>query len=60
MYTRHAAHAGFWERSRGTLQPGKLADIAVLSQDPLTCELEALRHTKAEMTIVGGKVVYER
>ena len=54
------AYLTFEEHLKGSLEPGKLADIAVLSQDPLTCELEALRHTKAEMTIVGGKVVYER
>lgn len=61
---RCATMGGAWltfeENDKGSLEPGKLADIAVLSQDPLTCDLEALRHTKAEMTIVGGKVVYER
>lgn len=58
--TRNGAYLTFEENDKGALEPGKLADIAVLSQDPLTCELEKLRHTVAEMTIVGGKVVFER
>ena len=51
------AYATFEEDEKGSLEKGKLADIAVLSQDPLTCDLDKLRETKAEMTIVGGKVV---
>jgi predicted amidohydrolase YtcJ len=50
----------FEEDLKGSLEPGKLADIAVLSQDPLTCPLEDLRDTVAEMTIVGGEVVFDR
>ncbi|MGZ5804112.1 MAG: amidohydrolase family protein, partial [Xanthobacteraceae bacterium] len=54
------AYVTFEEDEKGSLEKGKLADVAVLSQDPLTCDLDKLRETKAEMTIVGGKVVYER
>ncbi|HVG50217.1 MAG TPA: amidohydrolase [Xanthobacteraceae bacterium] len=58
--TLGGAYATFEEDEKGSLEPGKLADMTVLSQDPLTCDLAKLRETKAEMTIVGGKVVYER
>jgi predicted amidohydrolase YtcJ len=61
---RCATMSGAWltfeEDLKGSLEAGKLADIVVLSQDPLTCDLEALRHTRADITIVGGKVVHER
>ena len=58
--TMGGAYLTFEENSKGSLEPGKLADIVVPSQDPLTCDLARLRDTKADMTIVGGKVVFER
>lgn len=58
--TQGGAYLTFEEDEKGSLETGKLADIVVPSQDPLTCDLDALRHTVADMTIVGGKVVYER
>ena len=54
------AYMTFEEDLKGSLEPGKLADVAVLSQDPLTCPLDDLRDTVAEMTIVGGEVVFDR
>jgi urease subunit alpha len=42
----------------GSIEPGKLADLAVLSQDLLSVPPDAIRDTKALMTVVGGKVVY--
>jgi len=59
-YTRDAAWAAFEEEHKGTLTPGKLADIAVVSHDLLTAPAEQLREAKVVMTIVGGRVVYER
>jgi predicted amidohydrolase YtcJ len=58
--TRGGAWLTFEEKDKGSLETGKFADIMVPSQDPLTCELDKLRHTVADLTIVGGKVVYER
>jgi predicted amidohydrolase YtcJ len=58
--TMGGAYLTFEENEKGSLEPGKLGDLAVLSQDPLTCDLDRLRHTVAETTIVGGKIVYER
>jgi predicted amidohydrolase YtcJ len=58
-YTRTSAYAEFEERNIGTLEPGKLADIAVLSQDILNCPLEDLPKAQSVLTIVGGKIVYQ-
>ena len=58
-YTRDAARAAFEEDIKGTLSPGKLADIVVLSQDILTIPDQQIRETRVLMTIVGGKVLYE-
>jgi predicted amidohydrolase YtcJ len=58
--TMGGAYLTFEEDLKGSLEPGKLADVTVLSQDPLTCPLEDLRDTVAETTIVGGEVVFDR
>ncbi|MFD2718380.1 amidohydrolase [Hymenobacter monticola] len=58
-YTAGASYAEFQEQQKGTLAPGKLADLAVLSQDIFTVPLPALPGTVSELTMVGGKVVYE-
>jgi len=58
--TVEGAYVTFEEDQKGTIERGKLADLAVLSDDPLTCPEERLRDITAEMTIVGGRVVYER
>jgi hypothetical protein len=59
-YTRNAAYAAFEEALKGTLSPGKLADIVVLSRDILTIPPSEIAGTRALYTIVGGKVLYER
>ena len=57
-YTMGNAIAAFEEDIKGSITPGKLADIAVLSQDLLTVADEALPDTEITMTVLGGKVVY--
>ena len=59
-YTLHNAIAAFEEDIKGTLTPGKLADIVVLSQDILTVPEARIPDTKVDMTVVGGEVRYER
>jgi predicted amidohydrolase YtcJ len=59
-YTAGAAHAEFQEREKGTLEPGKLADLVVLSEDLLAVPPERIPDVRVEATIVGGRVVYER
>lgn len=58
MYTRHAAHAGFWEDSRGTLEPGKLADIVVLDRSLDEVADEEFDQVVVQHTIVDGRIVY--
>ncbi|MEO6596567.1 MAG: amidohydrolase [Planctomycetota bacterium] len=58
-YTIACAYAAFEEDTKGTLTPGKLADIVVLSKDILTVPDEEIREAKVVYTIVGGKVVYD-
>jgi len=57
-YTLDAAYAAFEEDIKGSLQPGKLADITVLSQDILEIPPEEILNTHVLYTIVGGEVRY--
>jgi predicted amidohydrolase YtcJ len=58
-YTRDAAFAAFEENDKGTLAPGKLADIVVLNHDLRTLPDDEIMTTRVAYTIVGGKVVYD-
>ena len=57
-YTLWAAYGGFQEQDKGSLAPGKLADIVVLSKDITTVPDDEILQAKVVYTIVGGKVVY--
>jgi predicted amidohydrolase YtcJ len=57
-YTIDGAYAAFEEESRGSLKPGKYADMVVLSQDILTVPEEQIRQAQVRYTIVGGRVRY--
>jgi len=59
-YTLNGAYAGFEEELKGSLTPGKLADITVLSRDILTCPEDEIPATEVLYTIVGGKVLYHK
>ena len=59
-YTLNAAYSGFEETVKGSLTPGKLADITVLSKDILTVPEEEIAGAEVVYTIVGGKVMYSR
>jgi predicted amidohydrolase YtcJ len=58
-YTLTAAYAEFAEKEKGSLAPGKLADLAVLSQDVFTVPTGDLPKTVSVMTMVGGKTIYD-
>lgn len=60
MYTTAAAYASFDESEKGSITPGKLADMVVLSADPAQVPLDEIKDIKVDMTIVDGQVVYER
>jgi len=57
--TVNGAYATFEERDRGTLEPDKLADFAVLTSDPLSCPEDELRTIRSLMTIVDGRTVHQ-
>jgi predicted amidohydrolase YtcJ len=57
-YTINGAYAGFEEENRGSLKPGKYADITVLSKDILKVPEDEIPTAKVVHTIVGGKVLY--
>lgn len=57
MATINNAWLNMEERTKGSIEPNKLADLVILSEDPLTCPEPRLRDAKVLATIVGGKVV---
>jgi hypothetical protein len=56
LYTANAAYTSFEEKSRGTIEEGKLADMVVLSDDPFKIKPEKIRDVKVLMTFVGGQM----
>jgi len=59
-YTINNAYAAFEDDIKGSLTPGKYADIVVLSQDLLTMDEDKIPNTTVDITIVGGEVKYKR
>ncbi len=59
-YTVNNAYAAFEENIKGSLTPGKLADITVFSRDIMTIPEEDILNTKIAYTIIGGKIKYRR
>jgi predicted amidohydrolase YtcJ len=59
LYTINNAYLHHEEKTKGSLEPGKLADLIVIDRDVLTCPAGDVAKTKVLYTIVGGKVVYE-
>ncbi|MBA2595990.1 MAG: amidohydrolase family protein [Chloroflexia bacterium] len=60
MFTINGAFASFEETLKGTITPGKLADLVVLSGNPRAIPAEELPSLSVDMTVVDGRVVYER
>jgi predicted amidohydrolase YtcJ len=59
-YTLGSAYAEFQEHKKGSIQPGKLADLVLLSKDILTIPAREILSTEVEMTVLGGKVIFEK
>jgi len=59
-YTLDAAYAAGEDAVKGSLTPGKLADVVVLSRDIFAERPDAIRQTQVTLTILDGQVVYER
>lgn len=58
MFTINAAYNGFDERIKGSIEPSKLADLAVLAQDPLTIAPQRIKDIPVDMTVVDGRVAF--
>jgi predicted amidohydrolase YtcJ len=59
IYTRHGAQVAFWEDRLGSIEPGKLADLVVLSQDILRVPDDRILDTQVVATLVGGHPVHD-
>lgn len=59
MYTTNAAYASFEEKIKGRLAPGMLADMVILSENPLKSPPEQIKDIRVQMTIIDGKIVWE-
>ncbi len=60
IYTINNAFASFEESFKGSIEVGKLADIAVLTHDILTCPADQIKDIESVLTLVGGKAVHAR
>lgn len=58
LYTNGSAEACFMEEKIGTLEPGKFADLAVLTDDPVTVSADRLREVRSALTLLGGQIVH--
>jgi predicted amidohydrolase YtcJ len=59
FYTINNARLNFEESIKGSLEPGKYADLIVIDRDILSCPVEEIRSTKVWATLLGGKVVWQ-
>ncbi len=60
IFTINGAKIGFEEQIKGSIEPGKLADFVVLSEDPYLVPPDKICDIRVEMTIIDGNIVYER
>jgi hypothetical protein len=60
MMTSAAARFSFDEKTRGSIEVGKLADFVVLDADIMTCPPDRVRAIEPEMTVIDGRVAYDR
>jgi len=60
LYTLDNAYLAFEETDKGSIEVGKLGDLVVLGQDPLSVDPARIKDIPVETTILGGAIVYER
>ncbi len=60
MYTETAAKASFDETNKGTISPGKLADLVILNGDPTRLRFDEIKNIEVEMTILDGEIVWNK
>ena len=60
LFTKDAAYASYTEDENGTIEIGKNADFVILEKDIYKIDQNEIKTTKVDMTILGGRTVYER
>jgi len=60
MYTIWAAYLQFSEKEKGSIEPGKFADLVITGRDFLSCPEDEIRNIEPLTTIIGGRVEYQR
>ena len=60
LFTKYAAYASYTEDENGTIETGKWADLVVLEKDIYEMDHDQIKTTKVDMTVVAGKIVFER
>jgi len=60
MYTINAAYSTGEEKSKGSIEEGKLADLVILSEDPIGISSDKIGSINVDTTILGGKIVYSK
>ena len=60
MYTYNGAYASLEEGIKGSIEPGKLADLVVLSDNILEAQPEEIMNIKTDITMIDGRIKYER
>ena len=60
MWTWNGAYLMFAEKEIGSIEPGKLADFAVISKDYAKCPEDEIKDIEALRTVAGGRIVYDR
>ncbi len=60
LYTSRAAAASFEEEARGTITPGKLADLVILEKNPLTVPAAEIQEIKVQVTMIDGNIHYQK
>jgi predicted amidohydrolase YtcJ len=59
LYTTNAAYSGFEEKVKGSIEPGKLADLIVIDRDILTIPENDIKDIRVVMSVIDGRIVYE-
>jgi hypothetical protein len=60
LYTEYAAKAAFEEKIKGSITPGKVADLVVLSGDPTKLPADEIKDIQVEMTFINGETVWDK